>query len=255
MLKIWKNAPNSFAVSDQPLALGDHLEELRRRLGFCLLVFILSIGVAFTQIERLLDWLKYPAAALLPQLVFFHPAEPLSAYIKLATLGGLLLAMPVILWQVWGFVRIALSRREQLLGIIFVSWGSFQFFAGVAFAYFFLLPVSLKFLLSIGSRQLQPMISIDAYLSFVISILGWSGLIFELPVVLLILAKVGIVTTEWLRQQRAYAVLALVVIAAVITPTTDPVNLLLMALPLVALYEGAIMITRLAMTKKPNGGG
>ena len=120
----------------------------------------------------------------------------------------------------------------------------------MAFAYFVLLPASLQFLLKIGSHRLEPVISVDAYLSFVTTILGWTGLIFELPVALFILAKVGVVTPEWLRQQRSYAILILVIIAAVITPTTDPVNLMLMAVPLIVLYECSILVTQFALPKK-----
>ncbi len=233
--------------AERELTLGEHLEELRRRLAAALLALLAATGISFTQVERLMDWLKRPAAGALPQLAYFHPTEPITAYIKLAVLAGFALAMPVILWQLWGFIRIGLKPRERSLGLAFVAWGSFQFAAGVAFAYFILLPTSLQFLLNIGRSQLQPMISVDAYLSFVTAILGWAGLVFELPVALFILAKAGIVTSEWLRQQRSYAILVLVIIAAVITPTTDPVNLMLMAVPLVLLYECSIWVTRFAM--------
>lgn len=236
--------------ADRQLSLAEHLEELRRRLAVSFLALFAAVCFSFTQVDRMMDYLQRPAAAALPQLAFFNPTEPLTVYIGLAVLAGFVLAMPVILWQVWGFVRLGLSRRERFLGVVFVVWGSFQFLAGVAFAYFALLPASLQFLLNIGRGRLQPVISVDAYLSFVTTILGWTGLVFELPVALFILAKAGVVTSEWLRQQRSLAILALVIIAAVITPTTDPVNLMLMAVPLVLLYECSIFVTRFAKPKK-----
>ena len=239
----------------RPLTLAEHLEELRHRLGLCLAVLLVAVAIAFTQADRLLGWLQQPAITALPRFAYFSPTEPLLAYIRLAVLGGLILAMPVFLWQVWGFVRTGLTARERMLGLAFVGWGSVQFLAGVAFAYYWLLPASLHFLLGIGRHRLEPMVSVDAYLSFVTTLIGWCGVVFELPVVLFILAKVGVVTSEWLRQQRAYAILVLVIIAAVITPTTDPVNLLLMTAPLVFLYECSILVTRLAIPRSSSSRG
>ena len=191
-------------------------------------------------------WLYRPAEPNLPRLAFFSPTEPLLAYIRVAVLAGVLLAMPVILGQVWGFVRSGLTAREQRYGAWFIGWGSLQFLLGTAFAYAVLLPVSLRVLLGIGRWYLEPMISLDRYLAFVTTLLFWSGLVFELPVILVVLATAGVVTSEWLRQQRGYAILALVILSAVVTPTTDPVTLLLMAVPLIGLYELSIWLTRAA---------
>ena len=151
--------------------------------------------------------------------------------------------MPVMLWQVWGFIRAGLTPKEQATGAAFMFWGSSLFLMGAAFAYYLLLPVSLRVLLNIGRAYLEPVISIDRYLSFVTSLLFWCGLMFELPAVVVLLAKVGIVTPAWLKQQRAYAILVLVILAALVTPTTDPVNLVLMTVPLIALYELAIVLS------------
>ena len=179
------------------------------------------------------------------------PIEPLVAYVKVACLAGVLLAMPIILSQLWGFVRAGLSRRERSYGLTFVWWGSVLFAAGVAFAYYVLLPVSLRFLLGIGHGTLAPVISIDTYLSFVTSIAFWCGVLFELPAVLYLLATVGVVTPAWLRQSRPYAILVMVIIAALVTPTTDPVSLLLMAAPMVLLYELSILTVRFAFRPRP----
>lgn len=237
------------------MTLAGHLEELRRRLAVSLAVFLLATVASWTQVERLIEWLRRPAEPWLPRFAYFSPTEPLIAYIKVAVLSGLILAMPVILAQVWGFVRAGLNWKERYYGLWFIWWGSVLFLAGAVFAYVALLPVSFKVLLGIGRNILEPMISIDRYLSFVTTLIFWCGLIFELPVVLFLLAKVGIVTPEWLRQQRPYAVLVLVIIAAVVTPTTDPVNLLLMSVPLILLYEVSILVTRVAMARKRRGAG
>ena len=237
------------------LTIADHLEELRRRLGVSLAVLLTAAGLSLLVVERVIGWLQRPVEGLLPRFAFFSPAEPLAAYVKVAALTGFLAALPVILWQFWRFVQSGLTPKERRYGLAFIWWGSLQFLAGAAFAYYGLLPVSLKVLLGIGTHLFQPMISIDRYLSFVTSLVFWCGIIFELPVALVLLAKVGIVTPEWLRQQRAYAVLVLVIIAAVVTPTTDPVNLFLMAVPLILLYELSIWLARLAAPDKGRSRG
>ena len=233
------------------MTLAEHLEELRRRLGRMLAAWLLAIGLSWTQADRLIAWLKRPGEPLLPHLVFVSPTEPLMAYLTVTMLAGVLFSMPVMLWQVWAFIRRGLTPRERTLGATFVWWGSLRFAAGVAVAYYGMLPVSLHYLLGIGRGTLEPMVSISTYLSFVTTMMGWCGLIFELPLALWVLARVGIVTSEWLRQQRPYAILVLVILAAIITPTTDPINLLLMTIPMILLYEVSILITRVAIRRRP----
>ena len=235
--------------------MAEHLEEFRRRLGVGFLALLVAVGISFTQVERIVWWLQRPAQPLLPRFAFFSPTEPLLAYLNVAGLSGLILAMPVLLAQLWAFVRTGLTPKERSYGLTFVWWGSLNFLAGTAFAYDVLLPASLRFLLGIGRGTLEPVISIDRYLSFVTTLAFWCGAVFELPVVLWILTKVGIVTPEWLRQQRPYALLVLVIIAAIVTPTTDPVNLCLMALPMILLYEVSILLSRFALPRPSRGSG
>lgn len=226
------------------LTLAEHLDELRRRLGISLAALLVAALISFSQVERIILWLYRPAEWSLTRLAFFSPTEPLLAYVRVAVLCGLLLAMPVILGQVWGFVRSGLTERERSYGAWFIGWGSLQAVLGAAFAYYALLPVSLRVLLGIGRWYLEPVISLDRYLSFATTLIFWSAAVFELPVVLVVLAKAGIVTSEWLRQQRGYAILVLVILSALVTPTTDPVSLMLMAVPLMGLYELSIWMTR-----------
>lgn len=239
--------------SEPQLTLADHLEELRRRLGVMLLVLMVTVGGSFFFVERIIGWLRRPAEHLLPRFAFFTPTEPLVACIRVAGLSGLILGMPVVLWQAWGFVRSGLTRRERCYGLVFVWWGSLSFALGAAFAYYVVLPASLTVLLGIGSRYLEPVISIDRYLAFVTTMAFACALVFELPVVLFALAQVGVVTPEWLRQQRPYAILVLVIVAAVVTPTTDPVNLLLLAIPMAILYEASIVVTRWTLRSAGKG--
>lgn len=239
--------PRDVLPEPRQLTVAQHLEELRKRLGISLACLLLAVAASFLYVDGVIGFLQKPAAAFLPHFAFFTPTEPLVAYIRVSVLVGLMVAMPLMLWQVWAFVRLGLTGAERRLGLFLVGWGSLLFMAGAAFAYYFLLPVSFHVLLSIGRSRLQPMVSIDAYLSFVTALMAWCGAIFELPVVLYVLARVGIVTAAWLRQQRPYAVLVMVIAAAILTPTTDPVNLLLMTVPLVLLYEVSILITGFAV--------
>ena len=225
---------------------AEHVEELRRRLGISLAALLAAIGVSVTQVERIVSWLQRPARHLLPRFAFFTPTEPIIAYAKVAVLSGLILAMPVILLQLWAFIRPGLTPSERSYGIWFVWWASLHFLAGVAFSYAVLLPASLTFLLGIGAGRLEPVISIDRYLSFATTLSFWCGVIFEMPVVIVLLAKIGIVTPTWLRQQRPYAVLVLTIIAAIVTPTTDMVSLLLVTVPMIVLYELSILMASFA---------
>src|SRR3989338_3130622 len=136
------------------MTLAEHLEELRRRLGISLVALVVAVGISATQVDHLLVWLRRPAEGLLPAFAFFSPTEPLIAYLKVACLAGVTLAMPVLLTQVWGFVRSGLTQRERSCGLAFVGWGSALFAAGAAFAYAMLLPMSLRVLLGIGRGTL-----------------------------------------------------------------------------------------------------
>lgn len=224
------------------LTVIEHLDELRRRLLVSVATLLVTIGISLWQVERLVRWLQRPIEGLVPRLVFFSPTEPLVAYLQVAMLSGVTLAMPMALFQLWRFVRLGLTAPERTMGLAFIWWGSLLFGGGVAFAYYGLLPLSLTVLLGIGKGSLEPMISIGRYLSLVTTMAFWCGVIFELPVVLFLLATVGIVTPAWLRQQRPYALLALVTIAAVMTPTTDPFSLLVATIPMALLYELSILV-------------
>ena len=241
--------------SEPRLTLAEHLEELRRRLAISLLAVLAGTAFSLAHIHRLIAWLRRPAGEQLLNFAYFSPAEPLGAYLKVGVLAGLVLAMPVVLAQAWGFVRGGLQPDERRWGLFFIWSGSGLFAAGVAFAYAVLLPLSLRVLLGIGAGTLIPVLSIDRYLAFVMALAFWCGAVFELPVLLFLLAKLGIVTPEWLRQQRPYAVLVLVIIAAVVTPTTDAVSLLLMAGPMVLLYELSIWVVHLGMRPRPSRSG
>lgn len=225
------------------LTIPEHLHELRRRLGVSLFAVVVASVVSAAFADRILAWLKRPAEPYLTQLVFFSPTEGLMAYLKVIVVSGVVLAMPVVLYQVWGFVRPALTWKERSYGLSFVGWGSVLFALGGMFAYTVCLPVFLKLLLTIGRGTLEPLISINQYLSFVLGVIVLCGVLFELPVAVVMLTKLGVVSADWLRRSRALALLAMLIMAAVLTPTTDAVSLLLVTIPMALLYEVGVAIS------------
>ena len=236
------------------LTVTEHLEELRRRLTVCVLTIVATTVLGFLWADRVIEWLRRPAGDLLPRLAFFSPTEALLAYCKVALITGVALAMPMVLYHIWAFIRDGLTPRERRYGLILVGWGSALFAAGVAFAYALCVPMFLQFLLRIGGPSLEPVISINQYLGFVTGVLLSCGVMFELPLALVVLAKLGIVTPAFLERQRSWALVVILIIAAVVTPTTDAFTMVLMALPLFVLYEASIWICRLTVRPRESSG-
>ena len=220
-----------------------HLEELRKRLWICMITIVVTSLISFRYAEGVITWLKRPAGSSLPKLAFFTPTEALTAYMQVAVVCGVILALPIVLAQIWAFVKPALTWKERYYGLAFVGWGSVLFAAGVAFAYFGMLPTFLTFLLGFGGPDLQPVISIHQYLSFVLGIVLASGILFELPLVIVILTRIGLLTPESLQRHRSIAVIVLLTIAAIVTPTTDAVSMVLFSIPLLVLYELSIWVS------------
>ena len=233
-------------VDSRRISLTGHLEELRKRLWVCILSILVFSIAGFFLTPRVLEWLKQPAGETLPTLAFFSPPEAMLAYLKIALAVGIFLSMPILLYEVWVFIRPGLTPRERRFGIAFVFWGSGLFAGGTAFAYWALLPVSLRFLLTFGGRMLTPVISISEYLSFTLAVILACGVVFEWPLAVFFLTKLGVLSPKLLQDKWRVAFLGIVVAAAVITPTQDVFSLLLMTLPLLALYGVSIVVSQVA---------
>ncbi len=231
------------------LTVIEHLDELRRRVMMCVAAVAATSLLGFGMAGHLLEWMKRPAGDYLLRLAFFSPTEALLAYVKLALTFGAVLALPVMLYEGWRFVRPGLTWRERSYGLAFVGLGSLLFLLGGAFAYWILLPAFLAFLLNVGSPSLEPVMSVSRYLSFVLGVLLTCGMVFELPLVIVLLTRLGILAPSTLRRQRGTALLVLLVVAAVITPTTDAISLVVMTTPLVVLYELSILVASLSLRK------
>jgi len=225
------------------MPITGHLQEFRQRLIKSVFVLILAAGIAFYYSEVLLGWLRSPLST---DLVFLSPAEAFWADMKIAIFFGFLVAFPIILYEVWLFIAPGLLKNER--GAIFplFSFGVLLFYGGLTFCHFVALPFALDFLINYGRNAgIQPLISVSNYVDFNLKILLAFALIFELPLVMVVLAKMGLLTPDLLSKNRKYAVLGAFLIAAIATPTPDIFNQVVMAVPLIILYEVGIITVRL----------
>lgn len=232
---------------EDKMPLFQHLEELRGRILFC----GLAIGVGFVLCyffkDRVFDIFILPWVKALPKgqpykLIYTVPYEAFLAEMEVSFIGGVILASPIILWEIWRFVAPGLyaNERKYILPVIFTS--VLFFAAGVLFGYFIVVPVAFKFFASPTSPYITPMMSIDKYLGFAEKMLLCFGLVFELPVFAFFLAKLGVLSSDFLRRKRKWAIVLIFIAAAVLTPSPDIVSQLLMALPLLVLYEVSVWV-------------
>ncbi|MEE9124953.1 MAG: twin-arginine translocase subunit TatC [candidate division NC10 bacterium] len=238
-----------------------HLEELRKRLISSLIAVGVGFALFFHFSEQIMALLKrilttgyaiqksYPFVVVVtrppPELIFVAPAEAFWAHIKIGFLTGLLLAIPFILFELWRFVSPGLHARERRYALPFVVLGTVFFFVGVAFCYLVVLPFAMNFLLTYKTEHLTPMLSIGLFIDFIVKFLLAFGLIFQLPILMSLAGRLGLVTSKFLSRNRKYAILLNFVIAAILTPTPDIFNQTLMAGPLVLLYEVGIWAVRI----------
>ena len=234
--------PPVYREEPRKLDFLSHLEELRRRIFFLLAFFIAAAVIAFTQGDLFLSVCIRPLKNTAAQLIFISPTEAFAAYLKIAFLVSFVLSFPVILYHAWAFLHPAFPRelRKRIAGWLFLSL--FLFVGGVAFSYFIAIPAALKFLIDFGTGIAEAKISVGKYISFFGALIIVGGVVFEIPVVMGFLADTGIVRARTLRKKRPQMLIAIMILAAVITPTQDIINMLMFALPMVILYEGGILI-------------
>lgn len=239
-------------MDEKKLPLTAHLQELRKRL---ILSFI-AIGAAFILCyafaDSIFNILAAPLIKVMPaggSLIFIGLAEAFFTYMKVAFIAAVILVSPFVLYQIWAFVAPGLYQKEKRYVIPFVLGGSLFFAMGVLFAYFVAIPIGFKFLLGYATDFIKPMPSMKEYLTFSIKFLLAFGLVFEFPVVLVLLARIGVVDAKMLARQRKYAILLIFIFAAIITPP-DFISQVLMALPLIGLYELSILLCKIVGKKK-----
>jgi len=220
------------------MSLLEHLEELRNRLMWVIGALGLAFFVCWWKVEAIFEFLAKPAYRYLPKgqkLVILSVTDAFMLYIKVALLAALFAAAPVILYHLWRFIQPGLYSRERYYTLGFIVSGSLLFLAGGAFAYYVAFPFSVEFLLEMG-RNFTPAITGPSYLSFLMTVILGLALMFELPLVIVFLARVGLVTPRFLLRNFRWAVLVIFVAAAIITPTSDVFNLCLFAVPTLGLY-------------------
>ena len=221
-----------------------HYEELRSRLIKSIVSVLFAACFFYAIVDQVLALVIKPVE----KLVFTAPGEAFIARITLALFGGLFLSLPIILYQAWRFIAAGLKKHEIKYVRIFALYSFFLFVIGGSFAYFIAIPISIRFLLSFSSDFIVPMITIKNYISFIGTMLLAFGIIFELPLVLMFLTKIGVATPAFLAQKRKYAVIIILIVSALITPP-DFITQLIMAVPLIILYETGIIASRLAYSE------
>lgn len=227
--------------TDKPLVLAGHLDELRSRILKSAVSIIITSCATYAFVDKIYSNLVKPVG----KLVFIAPQEAFITRIKIAFLGGLFLSLPIILYQAWRFISVGLKPSERKYTLLFGPLSFLFFVVGAIFGYFVIVPIGIKFLLGFATREVVPMISVERYVSFVGLLTFIFGIIFELPLAILFLTKVGLVTPSFLSKKRRYAVIFIFIAAAIFTPP-DVITQCLMAIPLLALYEIGILFSKLA---------
>jgi sec-independent protein translocase protein TatC len=233
---------------DKRVGILAHLRELKKRLFYSAIAVIITSAASFIFADRIFEIIKAPAGNI--QFIFIEVAEGMSAYMQVCMISGLIIAMPFLIYQFLMFILPALKDNEKKLLTISLAWVVIMFAGGVAFGYFVLIPPAMKFLFQAGEWVATPQIRIGAYVIFVAKLLLVIGLVFELPVITTFLTRIGVIKPSWLASKRRPAVLVAFILAAIITPTMDPVNQAIVAVPLIALYEISIWLSKLVQHRR-----
>lgn len=230
----------------------DHLEELRWRIIKCLSSVIITTCAAFPLTTWLLNILTYPNARLAhpAKLIYLKPAAMMMIRMEISIAAGLIASLPVVIYQIWKFVSPGLLAKEKNYVFPVILITLFCFAIGGAFAYFAIIPVMLPFLFSMGTQYIEANINISDYMSFVLRLVLICGLVFEMPVLAFFLARIGLLSHRFLIKFWRYALVVIFIFAAIATPTPDPFNLFLLALPIVLLYGISIWVAAIGYKKK-----
>ncbi len=235
----------------------DHLEELRRRLIWSIVYIAGGFGVCYWFHEEIYNMMQKPiftalkAHGLDQKLVYLNPTEPFNMYLKVALIAGIFVASPLILYQLWLFIAPGLYRNERRYVAPFLFSTVFLFVSGGVFGYYMVYPAALDFLIGYGA-QFAPMITISEYTNLFMTIILGLGIVFEMPILVFFLALMGVVSARWMWRNLRYSILVIFIIAAIITPTTDILNMCIFAAPMIVLYLGSIGIAYLVHPSRRN---
>jgi sec-independent protein translocase protein TatC len=232
------------------MSLMEHLTELRSRLVHSVVALLIGFAVAYIFRERLFGIVTHPIDALNYPLNFTHPTDPLNLYLKTSLYGGAILTAPYILYQLWLFISPGMYQNEKKYVIPFMGATVALFFGGAWFGYHWVLPSALKMLIGDFGHRFHPIITIEDYNSFFLSIIFGLGITFELPIVIFFLSIFGIVDGRFLIRHARYAILIIFVIAAIICPLPDALSMTLFASPMLVLYALSILVAFVVAPKK-----
>ena len=233
----------------------DHLEELRKRVVYSVIAVGVGFGICWWKVERIYDVMQRPIIDVLHKhhlpehLGYLNPTDPFNLYLKVAALAGLFLTSPFVLYQVWMFISPGLYRNEKRYVVPFMVSTIALFVSGGYFGFKIVYPRALDFLIGFG-RQFQPMITIGEYTQLFLSIVLGMGLIFEMPILVFFLALMGIMSPSFMVKNFRYSILVIFIIAAIVTPTPDIVNMCIFAAPMLALYGLSIGVAYMVYPKK-----
>jgi sec-independent protein translocase protein TatC len=240
------------AHEDQ-LSLVEHLDELRTRIVVCIVVFCVALALCFWQNHLLLEIASGPLPSDHKKLLTFGITEPFTITLTISTYGALILSLPILLYQAYAYVLPAFSDRERRVVLPVLLAAPLLFLAGIAFAYFVVMPAAVKFLLGFNDTQFNVQVRARDYYSFFSTTMLAGGIVFQLPLAILAVTRLGIVSVEQLSKNRRYAYLIIAIIAAAL-PGVDPISMLIEMVPLLALFELSILIARAFGTPKAAGG-
>lgn len=230
---------------DKDMTLTEHLQELRGCLIKSIAALILGTGCSIYFLQDIMDILTAAAK----ELYYMRPAEAFMIYMKLALLSGLILSSPFILYELYSFVRPALTLRERRFTLICIPLSLVLFITGMLFSYSFVFPRGLEFFLGFAAGKVNPLISMESYLDFMLMLVVPFGFAFNVPVVLTLLAYLNIVSAKMLMKYQRHVILVAFIIAGVITPTPDVITQTLLAVPLILLYEVSIVIIKCVLRR------
>ena len=231
-------------MSDEArMTLRDHLLELRRRLAISLIAVVVATGVGLFFANSVLDLMKQQAPSDV-RIIYTDVTEGFNAYLKTGLYAGIGLALPVLVYQLLAFIAPGLTRKERKYLFALMPGVFILFIAGASFCYFIILPFALRYLLGF-TFVAEPMIRIGDFIGFTVTFLFWVGIVFETPLIIFFLSKVGIVNPKKLGSYRKWAFLASFIIGALITPTPDPINQSLVAIPIYILFEAGLLMARI----------
>jgi sec-independent protein translocase protein TatC len=243
MPEMTADLPSQKPTSDAMPAMSflEHLEELRKRIIYSIIAVVVGFFACWNYADKIVGWMQQPIMEALkrngmPQtLVYLNPTDPFNLYLKVGALAGLFVTCPFVLYQVWMFISPGLYRNEKRYVVPFMVSTIALFLSGGYFGYKLVYPAALEFLIGYG-KQFQPMITIHEYTDLFLTVILGLGLVFELPILVFFLALMGVVSAGWMWRNVRYSILVIFIIAAILTPTTDILNMCIFAAPMVALY-------------------